>query len=429
MGTEELTREERRELRRKRRIKNLILAYVGTALTILVLIVGTIIGVRVLKQWKSEEGFFSQGKDSENGETSSDIIEQPTKEELLNEIIDARISEMTLEEKVAGLFIVTPESITNVTTAIQAGNGTKTAIEKYPVGGLIYFTKNIQSESQIKEMIANTVSYSRFPLFLAVDEEGGKVARVAEALKLENVGNMAQIGSTGDVTQAYNAMQKIGNYLTNYGFNLNFAPVADVLTNSNNVSIGDRSFGNDVNLVSNMVVSAVKGLQETGITACMKHFPGLGDAGTDTHNGLAVVNKTMEELKATELIPFIAGIEAGVEMIMIGHVSLPQITGDNTPATISEEIISNLLRKELGFDGVVITDAMNMGAITKYYKANDAATLALKAGADMILMPENFELAYKGVLEAVQNGTLSEERIDDSLTRVYRIKYADMVAD
>ena len=137
----------------------------------------------------------------------------------------------------------------------------------------------------------------------------------------------------------------------------------------------------------------------------------------------------MEELKETELVPFIAGIEAGVDMIMIGHVSLPQITGDNTPATISEEIISNLLRKELGFDGVVITDAMNMGAITKYYKAKDVATLALIAGADMILMPENFELAYKGVLEAVQNGTLSEERIDDSLTRVYRIKYADMVAD
>ena len=426
MRTEQLTREEKRELRRKRRIKNLILAYMGTALTILVLVLGTVVGVRVLK---NEEGFFSQVEGGENGDISSDIIEQPTKEELLNEIIDARISEMTLEEKVAGLFIVTPESITGVTTAIQAGEGTKAALEKYPVGGLIYFTKNIQSESQIKEVLANTTSYSRFPLFLAVDEEGGKVARVAEALKLENVGNMAQIGSTGDATQAYNAMQKVGNYLTEYGFNLNFAPVADVLTNSNNVSIGDRSFGNDANMVSNMVVSAVKGLQETGVTACMKHFPGLGDAGTDTHNGLAVVNKTMEELKETELVPFIAGIEAGVDMIMIGHVSLPQITGDNTPATISEEIISNLLRKELGFDGVVITDAMNMGAITKYYKAKDVATLALTAGADMILMPENFELAYKGVLEAVQNGTLSEERIDDSLTRVYRIKYADMVAD
>ena len=426
MRTEQLTREEKRELRRKRRIKNLILAYMGTALTILVLVLGTVVGMRVLK---NEEGFFSQVEGGENGDISSDIIEQPTKEELLNEIIDARISEMTLEEKVAGLFIVTPESITGVTTAIQAGEGTKAALEKYPVGGLIYFTKNIQSESQIKEVLANTTSYSRFPLFLAVDEEGGKVARVAEALKLENVGNMAQIGSTGDATQAYNAMQKVGNYLTEYGFNLNFAPVADVLTNSNNVSIGDRSFGNDANVVSNMVVSAVKGLQETGVTACMKHFPGLGDAGTDTHNGLAVVNKTMEELKETELVPFIAGIEAGVDMIMIGHVSLPQITGDNTPATISEEIISNLLRKELGFDGVVITDAMNMGAITKYYKAKDVATLALIAGADMILMPENFELAYKGVLEAVQNGTLSEERIDDSLTRVYRIKYADMVAD
>ena len=281
MRTEQLTREEKRELRRKRRIKNLILAYMGTALTILVLVLGTVVGMRVLK---NEEGFFSQVEGGENGDISSDIIEQPTKEELLNEIIDARISEMTLEEKVAGLFIVTPESITGVTTAIQAGEGTKAALEKYPVGGLIYFTKNIQSESQIKEVLANTTSYSRFPLFLAVDEEGGKVARVAEALKLENVGNMAQIGSTGDATQAYNAMQKVGNYLTEYGFNLNFAPVADVLTNSNNVSIGDRSFGNDANVVSNMVVSAVKGLQETGVTACMKHFPGLGDAGTDTHN-------------------------------------------------------------------------------------------------------------------------------------------------
>lgn len=348
---------------------------------------------------------------------------------VLDEVVEAVISEMTLEEKVAGLFVVTPESITGVNTAVQAGEGTQKALEKYPVGGLIYFTKNIQSEEQIKEMTEKSTSYCKYPMFIAVDEEGGKVARLAEGLKLENVGNMADIGSSGDTNKAYEAMKTVGSYMTGYGFNLNFAPMADVLTNEDNVSIGERSFGNDANMVAGMVTAAMNGLEESGVTACVKHFPGLGDASEDTHNGLVVIDKSLDELKQVELLPFISAIENGANMIMVGHMVLPQIVGDNTPATMSKEVISELLRSELGFNGVVITDAMNMGAITEYYSADEAAIRAFKAGADMILMPEDFELAYEGVIAAVKDGTISEERINNSLKRVFRIKYADSVGD
>ena len=314
-------------------------------------------------------------------------------------------------------------------TAVQAGDGTKKALEKYPVGGLVYFAKNIQTEEQIKKMIENSVSYCKYPMFIAVDEEGGKVSRLAEKLKVENVGDMSDIGSTGDAAKAYEAMKTVGTYMSGFGFNLNFAPVADVLTNEKNTSIGDRAFGNDPVLVAGMVTSAMNGLEEAEVTACIKHFPGLGDASEDTHNGLAVIDKSLDELKATELVPFISAIEGGANMIMVGHMSLPQLVGDNTPATMSKEVISDLLRSELGFNGVVITDAMNMGAITEYYGADEAAIRALKAGADMVLMPENFETAYEGVIAAVKDGTISEDRINNSLKRVFRIKYADSVGE
>ena len=213
---------------------------------------------------------------------SDDVVEEeaatPEKYDdakVLDEVVDAIISEMTLEEKVAGLFLVTPEGITGVDTAVQAGDGTKKALEKYPVGGLIYFKKNIQSEDQIKKMVENSISYSKYPLFIAVDEEGGTVSRLAEGLKLDNVGPMAEIGSTGDPTKAYEAMKTVGTYMTSYGFNLNFAPVADVLTNEDNSSIGDRSFGTEPTAVAGMVASAMNGLEEVGVTACIKHFPGL----------------------------------------------------------------------------------------------------------------------------------------------------------
>lgn len=437
---EVLSAQEKKELRRQRKVKNLIRAYTGLVVTLIILAIGIFFGVRMLSGLLEEKNPVQPAL----AESEEVLMEEMTAEEwpveeeiqteaelteaqLLDEIIEARLSEMTLEEKVAGLFIVTPESITGVDTAVQAGEGTKAALEKYPVGGIVYVKANIKSQEQFKEMLGNTVSYSRYPLFLAVDEEGGKVSRVAETLGLENVGNMADIGSTGDANQAYEAMKTVGTYLSDYGINLNFAPVADILTNADNKALAERSFGSDARVVAAMTEASVNGLKETGITACIKHFPGIGSAGEDTHNGLAVVDRSLEELQQEELVPFSQAIEAGVPMIMVGHISLPQVVGDNTPASMSPAVISDLLRAQLGFNGVVITDAMNREAITQYYGADEAAIMALKAGADMILMPEDFELAFEGVITAVQDGTISAERIDDSLIRVYRIKYADSV--
>ena len=450
---EVLSKEEKREQRRQRRIRNQRIALAGLLGSLLVLIAVVVTAFFVINKQaeiKMQQEFEEQlaqmeAEEAITEEAVEDVLAEEVDEEVadaetavpetyddakvLDEVVEAIIAEMTLEEKVAGLFVVTPEGITGVDTAVQAGDGTKTALEKYPVGGLVYFKKNIQSEEQIKKMIENSVSYNKYPMFIAVDEEGGKVARLADALTLENIGPMSEIGSTGDSNKAYEAMKTVGTYLTSYGFNLNFAPVADVLTNEDNESIGDRSFSSDPSVVAGMVTSAMNGLEEVGVTACVKHFPGLGDASEDTHNGLAVIDKSLDELKQTELVPFISAIENGANMIMVGHMSLPQVVGDNTPATMSKEVISDLLRSELGFNGVVITDAMNMGAITEYYGADEAAIRAFKAGADMVLMPEDFKLAYEGVIEAVKDGTISEERINNSLKRVFRIKYADSVGE
>lgn len=334
------------------------------------------------------------------------------------------LESMSLEEKVAGLFMITPEQLTGVGTVIQAGESTRAALEQYPVGGLVYFSQNIRSGRQLKEMLENTASYSKYPIFLGVDEEGGQVARVAKELGLENVGAMAQIGASGDPAEAYSAGAEIGGYLHEYGFNLDFAPVADVLINPDNTVIGERSFGSDPEMVSRMVQEAVRGLEDQGIGSCIKHFPGHGSTAGDSHEGYVETERTLKEMQEAEFLPFLAGAEAGADMIMAGHISAPALAdGDSTPASMNEKIITGILREQLGYDGIIITDAMNMSAISQYYTADEAAVKALKAGVDMILMPEDFVTAYEGVMEAVQNGIIDENRIDASLKRIYRVKY------
>ena len=452
MSEVEFQEEDKREYRRRRRVRNQILAYVSLIIILAVVTVGGYFGIKAVstvmeekQQQKQLEEAMALAEEMEEEtteptesteaseesvveeETTTEEIEEYTEEDLLNEIVESCISEMSLEDRVAGLFMVTPEALTGVDKAVKAGDGTKEALEKYPVGGLIYFKQNIQSKDQITEMLANTISMSKYPIFLGVDEEGDSVARVADALKLDKIDSCEEIGKTGDANNAYTAYQTVGNYLMEYGFNVNFAPVADVLTNEDNDAIGKRAFGSDADVVSTMVSSAVKGLEETGVTACMKHFPGQGDANGDTHSGLASTERTLDELRETELKPFAAGIETGAQMIMIGHAAYPSITGDNTPASLSKDIVTDILREEMGYNGVVITDALNMSAVSEYYDSATAAVMALKAGADMVLMPENFEEAYQGVLDAVADGTISEARINDSLARIYKIKYKETV--
>ncbi len=447
---------DQREWRRKRRRRNQMISYILTAVVLVGAGAGAFAGIRHFMGSWEERGLVAQATESGQAEAlpsaasekpaespemsegaegtepagnqgeAAETENVPDREELLEELVEGCVANMSLEDKVAGLFIVTPEQLTGVGTAIQAGDGTREALAKYPVGGLVYFAKNIKSGEQLKEMLANTVSSSKYPLFLGVDEEGGRVARLADGLNLENVGPMADIGASGDPQAAYETGAFIASYLKEYGFNLDFAPVADVLTNPDNTVIGDRAFGSDPSLTAQMVAGAVKGFQENGVSACLKHFPGHGDTAGDSHSGAVTTERTLEEMQAAEFLPFTAGIEAGVDMVMVGHISAPGLTGgDNLPACMNEKIITDILRKQLGYNGVVITDAMNMAAVSEYYAADEAAVKALKAGADMILMPEDFVAAYEGVVAAVKDGTIDERRIDDSLKRVYRVKYAD----
>ena len=444
-------RDSNREYRRKRRIRSQIISYSVMAVVLIAVIAGCAVGIRaaagmIREKREAKEASIQAAEESARAEesaqaqsaveellgmesTEAETAVEYTPEDALNEMVEESVAGMTLEQKVAGLFFVTPEQLTGVGQAVQAGEGTQEALATWPVGGLVYFKQNIQSEEQLREMLANTASYSTFPIFLGVDEEGGRVARVADALGLENVGPMADIGSTGVAQAAYTAHQTIGTYLASYGFNVDFAPVADVLTNEDNAVIGDRAFSGDPQTVADMVAGAVEGLQSAGVSACLKHFPGHGDTAGDSHTGAAETDRTKEEMDAAEFLPFRSGIETGADMVMVGHISAPSLTdGEKIPASLSEEIITGILREELGYDGIVITDAMNMAAVTDYYEADVAAIMALKAGADMILMPEDFQQAYEGVLQAVQDGTISQERVDDSLKRIYRVKLRDKIS-
>lgn len=442
MDDKQQRKEEKRIARRKRRVRNQVMAYLAVIVLILALAGGIVIAVRQFtseseRQQEAQES--SQEKieeilaEEEDIEVPTPTPEPPvemTPEQKLDDIAMAGIEVMPLEDKVAGLFIVTPEDLTGVATAVQAGDGTKDALSQYAVGGLIYFDKNIESEEQVKEMLRNTASYAKYPLFLAVDEEGGSVSRVAEAGIGEKVDSAQKIGQTGLSNNAYEAGVTIGTSLSSLGFNLDFAPVADLASVDNSVMEG-RAYGSDAELVAPYVTSMMRGLQEQNVASCLKHFPGNGATAQDSHTGPAVSERTAEEFRSEEFAVFRAGIESGADMIMVGHMVAPALTedGDRTPSSLSDRIVTDILREELGYDGVIITDALNMSAITDYYTADEAAIQALKAGCDMLLMPEDFRTAYYGVLQAVRDGVISEERINDSLLRIYRIKYADRVEE
>lgn len=361
--------------------------------------------------------------------TEVDLSEEETEEtDPLTRQIDALLGTMTMDQKIGQLFIVTPESLTGVDSVTAAGDATKAALAQYPVGGIVYFSDNIKEPSQFQEMTENTMSYSKeltgLPIFLSVDEEGGSVTRIAsnENFDVSKFDDMSVIGATGDSSKAYEVGATIGTYLSEYGINLDFAPVADVLTNSENTVIAKRSFGDDPKLVSTMAIQVAAGLQDNGVYACMKHFPGHGATSEDSHNGAAVTEKTWDEMLSAEIVPFQDGILQGLPFLMVSHISAPNVTGDDTPASLSTVMITDKLRTELSYDGIVITDALNMNAITDNYTSGEAAVKAIEAGADLLLMPENLQEAYQSIREAVADGTITVERIDESLSRILRVK-------
>lgn len=365
-----------------------------------------------------------------------------------SEAIKAIIDKMTLEQKVAQLFVVSPETLTGVDSVQYAGDMTYQALQDYPVGGIVFAKDNIDSSSQFGTMTDNLQSYSEdisgLPLFLAAAEEGGSASVLGNNDNLDEyyensysdddsdyssssansvhsgATSMSEIGRKDDSTNAYEAGKSIGSLMSAYGLNLDLAPVADVLS-GNSTGIGNRTFGTDAQTVSDMALEVIRGIQEEDVNAAMKYFPGYGAASSNM-SGFPVINSSLDELKKKEFLPYSNAIAQGLDFVMVGHISVPNVTGDDTPASLSEKMISEVLRKDLGFKGIVMTDYLNDKTIVKNYGAADAAVKAIQAGADLLLEPDDLEAAYEGVLKAVKKGDITEDRLDESIYRILRVK-------
>ena len=333
---------------------------------------------------------------------------------------------MTLREKIGQLFFVLPESLCKSYSgkADFLTAEMKKTLKEYPAGGILLASNNISSPEKLKKFTDDLQSASDIPLFTGMDEEGGNIVRIAgfKNFHVPTFPPMLEIGKTGNASNAYRVGYTIGGYLNEYGVNLDLAPVADLFTNPKNRVIGSRCFGSDPGLVSSMISAEIRGFHAQGIMACAKHFPGHGNTKGDTHFGFVKTDKTWQELLQLELIPFQAAIDSHCDMIMAAHIAAPGVTGNDLPATLSYTLITEKLRNEMGFDGVVISDAMTMQAITDLYSAEEAAVKAIQAGVDIILSPDGYKEAFNGLYNAVKSGVISEERINESVLRILELK-------
>ena len=348
--------------------------------------------------------------------------------------VEAQLQKMTLREKVGQMFYIRIESLDpsiewtkyddlanlknqEITMKMRKTN------EQYPVGGIILYAWNIEDETQLASIISQVRSLKGNPL-LCIDEEGGRVSRIANNpnFNVKKYESMAAIGATGDPKNAYECGNTIGTYLKYYGFDIDFAPVADVNTNPDNIIIGPRAFSDDPAVAAPMVTNYLQGLKDAGITGCVKHFPGHGDTSDDTHTGYVQSLKTWEEMKDCEMVTFRAGIQWGCQLIMTAHIAVPNVTGSTIPSTMASVVLQDKLRGELGYQNIIITDGMEMGAITKHYTSGEAAVGSIKAGVDIVLGPRDFTEAFDAVMAAVNDGSISEERINQSVRRILKLK-------
>ena len=345
------------------------------------------------------------------------------------------IDGMTLEEKVGQMFMTYGygQTVDDSDPAMIVANrsqygvdNTQQLIEKYNLGGVIYFawSNNVNNPEQIAGLsngvqAVSTSSGSGVPALVSTDQEGGIVARVLEPAT-QFPGNMA-LGAARDPQLARTAAEITGRELRAVGINQNLAPVADVNVNAQNPVIGVRSVSSNPGLVSDLTGAQVDGFEQN-VAATVKHFPGHGDTTTDSHTGLPVISHSRSELDQVDLPPFRAAIAQGVDAIMTAHIVVPALDASGRPATLSKPILTNLLRKEMGYDGVVITDALNMEGVRQMFGDARVPIEAIKAGADILLMPPNQDLAYNSVLDAVRNGEIGEGRINRSVERILTLK-------
>lgn len=339
--------------------------------------------------------------------------------------IQEQIDSMTIDEKIGQMVMASVEGY-----SLDA-NG-EDLINKYNVGGFIVLGENVRDTEQLQALVnslKSANSKNKLPLFISTDEEGGRVSRMPEEFK--DLPSNRSIGKTGSSEFALNIGKLISEELISFGINMDFAPVLDINSNPKNTVIGDRSFGPDANIVARLGTQEMKGMQSKNIISVVKHFPGHGDTSVDSHVGLPVINNDADRLKGFELVPFVNAIKNNTDGIMIAHILLPKIDSDN-PASMSKTIITDMLRDEMDFKGIVITDDMTMGAIVKNYNIGEAAVKSINAGSDIILVCHGFDnqvAVIDALRKAASDGRITQKRIDESLYRIIKLKNKYMLAD
>ena len=356
-------------------------------------------------------------------EPEPEKTDEPSAEELRAKEL---LADLTLDQKLYQLCFVTPESLTGVEAATRAGDATREALLNNPVGGLVYDEKNIEDEDQLKDLLLGTQDYLRegdqLPAFLGIGEEGGDMAPVATALDLTTFDSMAELGASEDLDGAYSMGSIIAMDLSDLGFNVNvnFAPIADLTDADSNPIIGTRSFGTDANLSASLVASVINGTQSVNVLSAVAHFPGLGSIEDVAHVERTRITRTLEELKSNELLPFQAAAESNCGFVVVSHAVLTELD-DQRPCSMSPAVMK-LLREDLGYKGIILTDTLSVPAITDNYDSGEAAVNAISAGADMLLCPEDLEETIEALREAVEENKLTEERIDESVARILTAK-------
>lgn len=335
------------------------------------------------------------------------------------------LDSMTTHEKICQLLIVHPEALTGGGTVTGMTDELAAALRAYPVGGVLLSAGNMTSGEQLAALTAALSNGCKTAPLISVDEEGGRVARLMNTVGTTKLGSMYSYRAQG--TQgAHDNAQTIARDIAAYGFNTDFAPVADVWTNKRSNAIGDRAYSDDYDEAAELVAAAVKGLHDGGVICCLKHFPGHGSTKTDSHDGAATVDKTLPQLRQEDLKPFVSGIAAGADMVMVGHLTVP--TMDDVPASVSHKIVTNLLRYDLGFRGVIVTDGLQMQALAQYTDG-EKAVLALAAGNDMLLEISDVPGTVAAIEKALVDGTLTQAALDQSVLRILQLKLAHGIVD
>ncbi|MGH4123385.1 MAG: beta-N-acetylhexosaminidase [Clostridium sp.] len=388
-----------------------------TLILVIILLIPIMSACNIFKKGINQKANNTLAQEEATKANDSQDLEVISEPKEIDPIIE-QIGKMTIDEKIGQMLVVGIEGH-------DLNDNTKSLIEKSKVGGVILFSNNIQDARQLLNLLnslKNENSHNKVPLFLSLDEEGGRVTRMPKEFK--RIPTNKAIGKINDKTLSYKIGAAIGYEIGAFGFNMDFAPVLDVNSNPKNSVIGDRSFGWDINLVSNLAIQTMKGIQSQNVIPVVKHFPGHGDTSVDSHMGLPSVNNDLKRLKSFELIPFAKAIKNNADAVMIAHILLSKIDSEN-PSSLSKTIITDILRTDLKFNGVIITDDMTMGAIVKNYDIGGAAVKSVKAGTDIVLVCHGYdnELAVINALKnSLLKGEVSGQRIDESVYRILSLK-------